>query len=515
MKSRIKNVFVVILTLAFFVTAFGVAGAAPIITSARDSMTVVTTTPPGNFDPHSNVAQSWHQTLRQIYETLFDYDADGNLIPVLAESWKFEDNYTLVLNIRRGVKFHNGDELKASDVLFSLRRMREDNTPASMQVMMIDFDKSHVRDDYTVVLVTTDIFPLQVPMLTLPLTAIVSERVYRENEGNLSREVVGTGPFVLREFHSGDRSILEAFDDYWRPGLPRVRHVTIRYITDATSRAIEAETGGADIVYAISAHDVDRLRANPNINMVSKMGANTAKFTINQAWGPLGDIRVRQAIWYGLDLPIAVEMAWGNFGALATGIVSPGIDGRHPDLTPWFPTRDLEKSRRLLAEAGLPNGFDVLMTANTADRMRMDFLEIVQAQLAEVGIRVTVEGQDGVTWNTGLAAGRGQLSIYGYTASTGEAARNLFRWLPEMSEWPIYSWENEEYFTMMRQALITLDREERNELFYRLQEMLMEYYVALPVWHNELNAALQPKVRGFWIMTSYEHHPLKYVYFAE
>ena len=512
MKSHIKSLFLIVLTLVFLTVALGVAGAAP-ITSAKDSMTVVVQTGPGSFDPHSNVAQSWHQTLRQVYETLVDYDVNGNLIPWLSEKWEYKDDLTLVLHLRKGVKFHNGDELKASDVMFSLKRTRDDNTPARMQVEMIDFDKSEVIDDYTLTLVTTEVYALQLPMLALPLCAIISEKVYKENDGNLSKQVVGTGPYVLKEFHAGDRSVMEGFSDYWIPGQPYVKNLTIRYITDASSRAIEAETGGADIVYSISAHDIDRLRNDPNINMVSKMGANTSKLTINQAFGPLGDIKVRQAIWYGVDIPSAVEIAFGNFGALGSGIVSPGIDGRHPDLSPWFPKRDIQKAKQLLAEAGYPNGFDVSISCNSADRMRMDFCEAIQAQLAEIGIRVTVDAQDGVSWNTGLSAGKGQLSIYGYTASTGEAGRNLFRWLPDKSEWPIFSWVNEEYYATIREALVTVDREKRHKLFYKCQEMLMENYVALPVWHNELNAALQPGVKGFWIMTSYEHHLLQYVYF--
>jgi len=503
---------VAVLTVVFIAFAFGVAVAAP-ITSAKDSMTVVMPGGPGSFDPHSNVAQGWHQTLRQIYEPLVEYDEGGNLVPWLLESWEYENDTTLVLHLRKGVKFHNGDELKASDVMFSLKRMRDDNTPAAMQVDMVDFDKSKVRDDYTLTLVTREVYALQLPMLALPLCGIVNEKVYRENDGNLSKQVVGTGPYALKEFHAGDRSILGGFGDYWGKGMPYVQNLTIRYITHASSRASEAETGGADIVYDIGANDVDRIRNNPSINLVSKMGANTSYLTINQAFGPLGDIRVRQAIWYAVDIPSAIEVAYGNYGEVGSGIVSPGIDGRHPNLKSLFPTQDIERAKKAMAEAGHANGFDLSMSCNSADRQRMDFCEAIQAQLAEIGIRVAVEAVDGVTWNTGLSAGKGQLSIYGYTASTGEAGRVLFRWLPDRSEWPIFSWVNEEYYAIIREALVTVDREKRNELFHKCQEMLMEHYVALPVWHKELNAACKLDVKGFSIMTPYEHHLLQYVYF--
>ncbi len=108
------------------------------IVSAKDSMLVVMPADPGSLDPHDNVAQNKHQSTRQIYETLVVYDDKGKLVPWLAEKWEYENDLTLVLHIRKGVKFHNGDELKASDVLFSLKRTRTDNTPAAMQVSQID-----------------------------------------------------------------------------------------------------------------------------------------------------------------------------------------------------------------------------------------------------------------------------------------------------------------------------------------------------------------------------------------
>jgi len=484
--------------------------------AAKDTLTVVMPADPGSLDPHDNVSQNKHQSTRQIYETLVAYNEEGELIPWLAESWEFEDGgQTIIFHIRKGVRFHNGDELKASDVLFSLERMRKDNTPAAMQVDYVDFEKSEVLDDYTVKLVLKEVFALQLAMLELPLCAIISERAYTESNGDFFAQPVGTGPYKVVEFNSGDSLKLVAHEDYWIEGHPRIKNVLIRYIGDASARAIEAESGGADIVYEISANDIDRVRANPNINLVSAMGANTSYLTINQAVEPLDNIKVREAIWYAVDIPAAIEVAYGNFGEVASGIISPGIDGRHPDLSSYFPKQDLERARACMEEAGYPDGFKVKISCNSSDQQRKDFIEVIQAQLAAINIDVEIDVMDSTTWASRLAAGEGELSIYGYTASTGEAGRVLFRWLPDKSEWPIFSWESPEYYDLINEALVTIDHDARNELFYRCQELLMENYVALPVWHKELNAACQPYVRGFRIMPSYEHHLLQYVYFEE
>jgi ABC-type transport system substrate-binding protein len=245
------------------------------------------------------------------------------------------------------------------------------------------------------------------------------------------------------------------------------------------------------------------------------MGANTSYLVINQKKKPFDDVRIRQAIWYAVDIPQAIKIAYGNYGAVASGIISPGIDGRHPDLTPFFPKQDLEKAKSFLKEAGYENGFETEYICEAMNQQRRDFGEVLQAQLAKVGIKVKMNIMDTNMMVSTLSSGEGSLAAYGYTASTGEAGRVLFRWMPDKSEYPIFSWTTPEYIDTISKALVTVDRDARNALYYKCQEMLMENFVALPIWHKELNAACTPQVRGFRITPSYEQHYLQYVYFVE
>lgn len=500
-----------LLLSAVLILALGVpALAAP----NKDTLTVVIRDDIGTFDPHDNIGFAHHQATRQTFETLVIRNENMELIPWLAESWNYEDEETLIFKIRKGVKFHNGEELKASDVLFSLKRMRDDNTTAAMQVSQVDFDRSAVIDDYTVKVVTDGPFAMQLAMFENPLSGIINEKSYKESGGNFSKAPIGTGPYKLVSQHAGDRIVFKANENYWRPGEPHIPNLIIRIITESSSRAIEAESGGADIVYDIVASDVDRLRAMPNLTLQSKAGANTSYICFNVAQKPLDDIRVREAVWYAADIPSAIKIAYGNFGILGDGILSPGIEGRHPDLKPLMVKRDVKKAKDLLAEAGYPNGLELRICTENSNQQRMDFCEVLQAQLAEAGITLKLEFMEVNSWLQYMYNGKAQMSVFGFTASTGEAGRVLSRVLEGYtSEWQLFSYTDPEFRQLVVDGLKTIDQEKRYELFYKAQEKMIKDRIALPIWSKEINAAVQNYVKGFALMPSFEQHYLQFVYF--
>lgn len=513
-----KKLITLILALTMMVTLVACGGddGGSGDSASKDTLTVVVNSDPGTLDPHDNVNFAPHQIKRQIYETLVVRDESGELVPWLAESWEYEDDETIVFKIRQGVYFHNGDELKASDVLFSLKRAMDDNTTGAIQVNRIDFDRSEVVDDYTVKIVTDGPYAMQLAMLENPLISIISERAYTESGGDFFEAPIGTGPYKLVSYAAGDSVVLEANENYWREGEPKVPNVTFRIITDASSRAIEAESGGADIVYDISANDVERVSSNPNVNLVSMAGYNTSYLLFNQNSEPLSDIRVREAICLALDVPTAIDVAYGSFGELASGIVSPGVEGRHPDLSSYFPERNIERAKELLAEAGYADDLTLEIICENSNQQRMDFCEAAQAQAAEAGITLVPRFLDANDWSATTINGGTDISVYGTTASTGEAGRILMRYAPGVSEYGAVNWtgpEAEAYADMLDTALATIDADERNNMYYTLQEMLMENFVCYPIWHKEINAALQLDVQGFNLMPTYEQHYLQYVYF--
>ena len=227
-----------------------------------DTLTVVLSADPANLDPNDSDSQTHYQATRNIYETLFVYDDNYNIAPWLCESYKYQDDSTIILNLRKGVKFHNGDEFKAKDVYFTIKRVIDNKLAAMVEFSNVLIDKCEVIDDYTFKLVTKGPIATQIPLLENPAAGMMSERAFKEAKGDfLKGACVGTGPFEFVSYSPGDQIVMKAFEGYWRKGEPHFDKLVMRVIGDSASRAIEAETGGADIVYDIGAKNIASVKA--------------------------------------------------------------------------------------------------------------------------------------------------------------------------------------------------------------------------------------------------------------
>lgn len=482
-----------------------------------DTLTVVLPADPSNMDPSTDI-QTHFQVVRQIYETLFVYDENYVLQPWLCESYEYEDAHTILFHLRKGVYFHNGDELKASDVDFTFKRIYNENLPAIINFAKVNFEESGVVDDYTYRLVTNGDAPTQIKLLEHPACAILSERAYTEANGDWNNGATcGTGAFEFVSYSPGDQVVLEANDNYWREGEPHFNNLIFRVIVDSSSRAIEAETGGADIVYDIKARDIETVSAAPNVKMVTELGTNTSYLLFNYKQAPLDNDLVRQAIWYGVDVDAAVALAYGDFGARATDWCSPGIlGGGFESVISLLPQRDVEKAKQCLAEAGYAEGeLEIEISVTNAMQDRCDMAEAFQAQLAEVGINVKINIMEDSAWLAYCVGGNSQLSIYGFSAVDLEADRPLSCFIPPNTNSNTISYLEADFQDVCARAFAEMDDDARAQLYSEAMIMMLEDHVTLPLWHKELNAAVQQGIEGFRISRSFEQHYLQYVYRAE
>lgn len=476
---------------------------------------VVTSSDVQNLDPNNDTTQNRLQVKAQIYETLVRFDENGELTPWLAESWEFEDDYTTLIKLREGITFSNGEPLTANDVMFTFRRTIENKLIGFMEVGSIDLEKSEVVDEHTIRLVTTCSGSLQMRMLENPDTGIICEKAYTEADGDFwNGAAVGTGPYTYVSYSAGDNIVLKANENYWnKDAMPQIKNVTFRFIIDSATRAVEAETGGADIVYDIEATDLERLSADPNVNMITTLGTNCTYICFNCADSVLSNPKVREALWYAMDAKAAAKIAYGNFGAPADNFLVTGIKGAIENPEEYFIERDIEKAKALLAEAGYADGLTLKIYVSSNNKGRQDMAEVLQAQCAEVGVTLDIQVLEGGALDEILLGGTSQLTLYGQSATTFEGGRPLQHFLPDNNESMMFQYYESDFVDKVSKALTIVDDEERFKLYSECCETLMENYVALPIWFKGLSAAAQNDIGGFELTRSYEQHYLQYVYF--
>jgi len=505
-----KNVLLLIIMSIFIISLIGSANAQATAAGNPDMLTIVVATDPMTMDPAINTYFAARQVGRHVYEPLFRLDADFNLLPMLAKEWRYLDDNTVEIKLQEGVKFHNGDPLTPEDVLFSFKRSFEEKTAAFANVEHIDFDKCKVIDATTFNLVTTAPKANQLQLLSMGFAGIFSKSDFENKNGNFFQKIAGTGPYVLDDYVLSDYYNLTSFEDYWDSSISnRFKKLRFRVITEGSNRTIEAETGRADIVYDIPATDKARVMNAPNLQYLYAYSANTSYIFLNMAKEPLDDIRVRQAIWHGIDRELVVAIAYKTMGKLPNTFFSEGIKGTI-DISSYLVERDVEKAKQLLADAGYPNGLTLEFAAESNQPMRMDVAEAVQAQLAEIGIQVKLNFMDANAYSDYTCSGQHTLCVYGFSAATGEAGNGLSRFTPSMTYYYLSSHEDKSILDKIYTGLVTIDEATRNKLYEDAQIGLMNHYCAIPIWSKEINAAVANYVdmTDFYLDRSYETHLL-------
>lgn len=477
-----------------------------------ETLTVVISADPTILDPSHISGSAMGQVVRQMYDTLFVYDESYNITPWLAEKYEYENDETLILHIRKGVKFASGEELKASDVLFTIQNAQA-GTGASDSFQKILLDKSEIVDEYTLKLVTDGPVATLIAGLQLPDTGILSEKAFQECGGDYLKlaETGGSGPYKLVSYTPGDRIVLAANENYWREGEPYYKELIMRFVTDASSRAIEAKTG-ADIVCNIASKDIEEVKNAAGMNFVSESGAQTVYLVCNTQLAPMDNDLVRQAVWYALDVQQGVQLAYGGFGSVAEDWVCPGIKGDDAGrAAKYFPARDVEKAKELLAQAGYPDGIEIELSVFSSNQERRDLGEAFQFQLAEAGIKVSLNVMELNAWSDYVYSGQSYMTFYAMTGMCFEADKCLTQLMPTSAYYKVANYVPEEFTSAVENSLAALDEAERVAYYDEAITLLLENHVTLPCWLNELNAAVKDGIEGFTLNRSYEHHLFQFV----
>ena len=377
------------LCLAFVMAVSCAAFAAP----RGEEMRVGVSIDAKNFDPQNSVDTYSFTMEKQIYEPLFTVDGKTKeLTPVLAEKYEQLDDHTYKIYLRKGVKFHNGEEFTADDVVFSLTRVTDPKQSvfAKSKGMWIDPNGFEKIDDHTLILRTRGPVGGFLGSMKHPYASILNSKAVETAGKDYFRQPVGTGPYKFVKWDKGVRVEMEAFDEYWGT-KPYAKKLTFVVLPDNSSRVIALETGEVDMIYAVPASDFARLQESKKVKAVEAPGLVLLHLAMNMDSPKLKDVRVRKAIDAAINKEAYIQVAYEGYGI-------PG-QGPLPTACQWFPKDPIkwdynpELAKKLLAEAAKddPSVKDMtleLWVMNAKDRI--DGATILQAMLGQVGIKVNV-----------------------------------------------------------------------------------------------------------------------------
>jgi len=460
---------------------------------------------PSSVDPHYSVLTPNVSLNSHIYDALINRDADSKPVPGLATSWKMIDDTTWEFKLRPGVKFHNGEPLTAEDVAFTIDRVpRVTNSPGGFAIYTRTFTAVTVVDPLTVRLKTAAIYPL-VPV-DLREVKIISRSIGanpQTEDFNSGRHAIGTGPYRLVSYRSSDRAELERHDAYWGE-KPHWQKVNYRFITNSGSRTAALLSGDVALIEAVPTTDAANLRKDKRMRIEETVSSRLVYlwFDRSRASGPtpfvqgpngetldhnpLNDLRVRQALSMAVNRPAIVERVMEGAAIPSAQFLPPGSYSYVPGLHP--PPYDPDKAKRLLAEAGYPNGLRVTLHGPN-DRYVNDskIIQAVGQMWTRIGVQTAVEPSTMPNFVSRVVKKELSLFLLGWGTSSGEASNPLRALIATVNPAKGRGSSNRGFYSnpvadeLIETAMITPDDRQREVLLQRATTIAIEDLAFIPL----------------------------------
>ena len=493
------------------------SGAAHVAGQPAGTLVVGLVAEPVNLDPAQVTDLNSNRVGRRVVETLVTFPEEKTeVVPGLAESWTIsKDGLQYTFKLRKGIAFHDGTPFNAGAVKFSIERQINPDHPAS-KIGKYPFANYFFGNVKAVEVLSDDrvAFLLKEPrasflaVLTAGAASMVSPTAVMKAGQDYPSAPVGTGPFKFGSWDRGQRVVLEKNPAYWK-GPVKYDRVVFRPIVEDQARLTELLTGQLDLIVGVPADFVGQLETNPKVALMKQTGVHVWYLGINNQKKPFDDRRVRQALNYAVNKDAIVRDVLKGTGAPSKGPVQPNTWGSEPGLKayPYDPAR----AKKLLAEAGYPNGFTTTLwvpESGSGMQAPVAMSTVIQSNLKAVGVNVTMQTMEWGAYLAKLRSKEQELFALSWMAGMEDPDMVMYpllhssQWTPNGPNRALY--KNDTFDRLLTEARHTTDQAKRAALYKQAQKILVEDAPWVFIDHEIQIAALAKRVQGFKLHPSFD-----------
>lgn len=469
---------------------------------------------PNSLHPHKANDEGTARLAALVYESLMDIGSDLRSAPALAQRLEHPDPLTYVAHLRRGVRFHDGHELTAKDVVFTFSRFLDPDYISPFKGAFTVMESVRALDDYTVE------FRLKEPFAAFPLGNLVPVDIVPAgvDDEALAAFPIGTGPYRFVRYDVDDQVELTAFEGYW-DGLPNNAGIVLKIIPDDTMRGLELRKGTADLVVNDMPPDiVHAMEESGDFKVVREPGLDFSYLGFNMRDPVVGDRRVRHAIGYAVNREAIVKYLRRDLARPATGLIPPQAWAYEPDIFRF--TYDPERAKKLLDEAGYPDPdgdgplprLTLSLKISTNEETRLQST-VIQQDLRRVGINLDLRSYEFATVFADILKGNFQimsLQWVGGAVIDPDILRRVFHssQVPPVGFNRGY-YSNPEVDRLIDMASVAIGEEERKRYYTAAQRIIAEDAAYIPIWNRVNVLVAQPDLTGLHITATAEFSTLK------
>ncbi len=467
---------------------------------------------PGILDPQAISSGEQVRVTNNVFETLIRFaDTTTDLVPGLASKWEVsKDGKSIDVWLRTGVKFHDGSDFNADAVAFTFARFNPKNEFAPKKIpygsCFTDLEKVEIVNPTQVRFILKTPNAVFVQILATFCSAIVSPTSVKKGVDAFGRQPIGSGPYRLTEWQSGQKIVLERFEGYWGTKAPTAK-VVITKVPDAPVRTEQLLNGQIHIMDNASLADVDALKKNPNVTVEFGEATNVTYLGFNMNHLPYSSPHFRQAVALAIDKNKLSQLAYYGVGQPARSIVPPSIWGHDPEASE--PTMDRAKAKELLAKiSNLPTTIELWFPTFSRGYMPepAKVAQSIQDDLKQIGLDVKLSGFSRESYDNKVQEKTHPMILYGWGADYLDADNFLFALLHADSiandGTNITFFNHAKFNELTKAAQSEMDQAKRRDLYKEAQRIYKEEVPSIPLMHVKPVVAYSKKLK-------YNRHPLE------